>query len=87
MNLLEYNNALVTNDFSSVPYSNRADIQYDIAINGEKHSGTDHSTFAGTTYTPDDDYHIIWPDITDTPWMGHLTVQNLILRTVQSSIM
>lgn len=64
MNLLEYNNALVTNDFSSVPYSNRADIQYDIAINGEKHSSTDHSTFAGTTYTPDDDYHIIWPDIT-----------------------
>lgn len=64
MNLLEYNNALVTNDFSSVPYSNRADIQYDIAINGEKHSSTDHSAFAGTTYTPDDDYHIIWPDIT-----------------------
>lgn len=61
MNLLEYNNALVTNDFSSVPYSNRADIQYDIAINGEKHSSADHSAFAGTTYTPDDGYHIIWP--------------------------
>lgn len=64
MNLLEYNNALVTNDFSSVPYSSRADIQYDIAINGEKHSSADHSAFAGTAYTPDDDYHIIWPDIT-----------------------
>lgn len=64
LNLLSYAGSTVDNDFSHVAYNESADIQYNVTINGERKASAEGTYFGGTSFTPNDDYHIIWPDIT-----------------------